>query len=101
MRHASIFTGIGGFDLAAQWMGWTNVFQCEKDEWCNKVLTKNFPGVKKYRDIKDFNAKPYYGSVDVISGGFPCQPFSTAGKRKGEEDDRFLWEEMLRIIREA
>ena len=101
LSHGSLFSGIGGFDLAASWMGWNNIFQCEKDEWCRKVLAKNFPNTKRFEDIKEFNAKEYYGTVDVISGGFPCQPFSTAGRRKGETDDRYLWPEMLRIIGEV
>ena len=98
MRHGSLFSGIGGFDLAAEWMGWENVFQVEWDSYCQKVLTKNFPNVQKYGDIKEFKGKPR--AVDIISGGFPCQPFSHAGKRKGQADDRYLWPEMLRIIRE-
>ena len=101
MNHASLFSGIGGFDLAAQWMDWNNIFQVEWDEWCQKILTKNFPNVKKYKDIKEFDGTKYRGSVDIISGGFPCQPFSTAGKRQGEADDRYLWPEMLRVIREV
>jgi DNA (cytosine-5)-methyltransferase 1 len=101
LKHASLFSGIGGFDLAAEWMGWENVFQCEKDEWCRKVLAKNFPATKRYADIKEFNAKEYYGAVDIISGGFPCQPFSVAGKQKGKDDDRYLWEEMLRVVGEV
>lgn len=101
LKHASLFTGIGGFDLAAQWMGWDNVFQVEIDKWCRKILAKNFPNTRRYEDIKNFNAKKYEGSIDVISGGFPCQPFSVAGNRRGQEDDRYLWEEMLRIIREV
>jgi DNA (cytosine-5)-methyltransferase 1 len=101
LSHGSLFSGIGGFDLAAQWMGWNNIFQCEKDEWCRKVLAKNFPNTKRFEDIKEFNAKEYNGTIDVISGGFPCQPFSVAGQRKGKEDDRYLWAEMLRIIGEV
>jgi len=101
MNHGSLFSGIGGFDLAAAWMGWNNVFSCEKDEWCNKVLAKNFPNTERHLNIKDFNAKKYNGTIDIISGGFPCQPFSVAGQRKGKADDRYLWEEMLRIINEA
>lgn len=101
LTHGSLFSGIGGFDLAAHWMGWNNIFQVEKDEWCRKVLAKNFPNTKRFEDIKEFNAKEYYGTVDVISGGFPCQPFSVAGQRKGKDDDRYLWEEMLRIISEV
>src|SRR5574343_935026 len=99
--HGSLFSGIGGFDLAAKWMGWTNVFQCEKDEWCRKVLAKNFPETKRYNDIKEFDAKEYNGTIDVISGGFPCQPFSVAGKQKGKDDDRYLWEEMLRVVNDV
>jgi DNA (cytosine-5)-methyltransferase 1 len=101
MRHASLFSGIGGFDLAAQWMGWENVFQVEIDPFCQKVLAKNFPQVKRYGDIKQFNGTEYRGAIDILTGGFPCQPFSSAGKRKGKEDDRYLWPEMLRVIREV
>lgn len=101
LSHGSLFSGIGGFDLAAHWMGWENVFQVEKDEWCRKVLANNFPETKRYEDIKEFNAKKYEGTIDVISGGFPCQPFSVAGKQKGKDDDRYLWEEMLRVIRDV
>jgi len=100
MNHASLFSGIGGFDLAAQWMGWNNIFQVEWDSYAQKVLAKNFLNVDRYEDIKEFDATKYKGAVDIISGGFPCQPFSTAGKRKGTEDDRYLWPEMLRVIRE-
>ena len=98
MKHGSLFSGIGGFDLAAEWVGWENVLQVENDKFCNKVLKKNFPKVKRYGDIKEFKGKP--GQCDIISGGFPCQPFSHAGKRQGETDNRFLWFEMLRVITE-
>jgi len=101
LSHGSLFSGIGGFDLASDWMGWNNIFQCEIDEFCLKVLNKNFPNVKKYIDIKQFNANEYRNKLDILTGGFPCQPFSTAGKRKGTEDDRSLWCEMFRIIKEA
>jgi DNA (cytosine-5)-methyltransferase 1 len=101
MRHGSLFSGIGGFDLAAEWMGWENIFQVEWDSFCQKVLTKNFPNVKRYGDIKEFDGTKYRGLIDIISGGFPCQPYSMAGKRKGKEDDRHLWPEMLRIIGEV
>lgn len=100
MRHGSLFSGIGGFDLAAQWMGWQNIFQVEKDPFCRAVLTKNFPNSNRYDDIKTFDGTKYRGTVDIVTGGFPCQPFSTAGKRKGTDDDRYLWPEMLRVIRE-
>ena len=100
MTHGSLFSGIGGFDLASEWMGWENVFQVEWDSYCQKVLAKNFPNVKRYGDIKEFDGTKYRGLIDIISGGFPCQPFSHAGKRKGKSDDRYLWPEMLRVIRE-
>ena len=100
LNHGSLFSGIGGFDLAAQWCGWNNIFQVEIDKFCQKVLHKNFPNTKKYEDIKKFKGTKYRGRIDVISGGFPCQPFSVAGKRKGKEDDRYLWDEMLRVISE-
>lgn len=98
LSHGSLFSGIGGFDLAAQWMGWKNIFQVEKDDWCRKVLAKNFPKTERFADIKDFTGHEYTNRIDVISGGFPCQPFSFAGQRKGKDDDRYLWEEMLRVI---
>lgn len=100
MRHASLFSGIGGFDLAARWMGWENIFQVEIDLFCQKVLEKNFPDTKRYGDIKQFDGTQYRGAIDILTGGFPCQPYSIAGQRKGTEDDRHLWPEMLRVIGE-
>ena len=100
MKHGSLFSGIGGFDLAAQWAGWDNIFQVEIDPFCRKVLKKNFPNVAKYEDIKEFDGKKYANTIDIISGGFPCQPFSVAGKQRGKKDDRYLWPEMLRVISE-
>jgi DNA (cytosine-5)-methyltransferase 1 len=101
MTHGSLFSGIGGFDLAAQWCGWTNVFQCEIDPFCRRVLKYHWPNTELYENVKTTNFTKYRGKIDIISGGFPCQPFSTAGKRKGTEDDRHLWPEMLRVIREV
>jgi DNA (cytosine-5)-methyltransferase 1 len=101
LKHGSLFSGIGGFDLAAEWIGWENIFQCEIDGFCNKVLEKNFPNTKKYKDIKQFNGYEYRNKLDVLTGGFPCQPFSTAGKQKGTKDNRSLWGEMFRIIKES
>lgn len=98
--HASLFTGIGGFDLAASWMGWRNIFQVENDAFCIKNLEKNFPGVMKYGNIREFSGKPYRNRIDILTGGFPCQPFSISGKRSGRSDDRHLWPEMLRVIQE-
>jgi DNA (cytosine-5)-methyltransferase 1 len=101
MTHASLFSGIGGFDLAAEWMGWENVFHCEYDPFCQRVLAHHFPNSKLYDDVRTFDATKYRGRIDVLSGGFPCQPFSVAGQRKGTDDERHLWPEMLRIIREV
>lgn len=100
MNHGSLFSGIGGFDLAASWMGWTNVFQVERDPFCRSVLSHYWPQTKRFEDVKTFDATGYSGRIDILTGGFPCQPFSTAGKRLGAADPRFLWPEFFRIIRE-
>lgn len=100
MTHASLFSGIGGFDIAAEWAGWDNVFNCEIADFPRKVLNYHFPNAVQYDDIKSTDFTVWRGRVDVLTGGFPCQPFSTAGKRKGTEDNRYLWPEMLRAIRE-
>ena len=99
-KHASLFSGIGGFDLAAEWMGWENVFHCEINKYCQQILKQHFPKSILYADIKKTDFKEWNGKIDIVSGGFPCQPYSNAGKRKGKEDDRHLWPEMLRAIRE-
>lgn len=104
MNHASLFSGIGGLDLAAHWAGMQTVIMCEQDEFCHKVLNRHFPGVPIINDVREFTRervdKLGIGKIDIISGGFPCQPFSHAGKRQGTADDRHLWPEMLRVIRE-
>ena len=100
MRHLDLFSGIGGFALAARWAGIETVAFCEIEEFPRKVLQKNFPGVPIHRDIHDLDGSEYAG-IDLITGGYPCQPFSLAGKRKGTEDDRHLWPEMRRIIAQA
>ncbi len=101
LRHGSLFSGIGGFDLAAEWMGWENVFYCEIDAFCRKVLKYYFPNSKGYEDIRKTDFTEQSGKMDIITGGFPCQPFSVAGKRLGTGDERHLWPEMFRAIREA
>jgi DNA (cytosine-5)-methyltransferase 1 len=100
MRHGSLFSGIGGFDLAAEWMGWENVFHCEWMEFPRKVLDYHFPNADSHIDICKTDFKKYANTIDILTGGFPCQPFSLAGKRKGTDDERYLWGEMLRAIQE-
>jgi DNA (cytosine-5)-methyltransferase 1 len=101
LKHASLFSGIGGFDLAAEWAGWENIFHCEWNPFGQKVLAHHFPNSKSYNDITKTNFTIHEGTVDVLTGGFPCQPYSQAGKRLGKADDRHLWPEMLRTIREV
>ncbi len=100
MNHGSLFSGIGGFDLASEWMGWNNVFHCEWNEFGQKVLKYYWPKAISYGDITKTDFTIHRGTIDILTGGFPCQPYSTAGKRLGKEDDRHLWPEMLRAIRE-
>ena len=100
LTHASLFSGIGGAELAASWIGWTNVFHCEIQEFQRKVLEYWFPNSVSYEDITKTDFSEWRGHIDVLTGGFPCQPFSVAGKRKGAEDNRYLWREMLRAIRQ-
>jgi DNA-cytosine methyltransferase len=100
LTHGSLFSGIGGFDLAAEWMGWDNTFHCEWNESASTILKQHWPNAISYHDITTTDFTVHRGAVDVITGGFPCQPFSMAGKRKGQEDDRYLWPEMLRAITE-
>ncbi len=101
MTHASLCTGIGACELAATWMGWENLFSCEIDEFCNKVLKHHYPKATHYGNIFEQDFREWRGRVDVLTAGFPCQPFSVAGARNGAEDDRYLWPEVLRVISEV
>lgn len=101
MTHASLFSGIGGFDLAAEWMGWENLFHCEWNPFGQRVLKHHFPNSISYNDITKTDFFIHRGQVDILTGGFPCQPYSSAGKRLGNEDERHLWPEMLRTIQEV
>jgi DNA (cytosine-5)-methyltransferase 1 len=100
MTHGSLFSGIGGFDLAAEWMGWENKFHCEWNEFGQKVLKYYWPGAESFSDITKTDFTKYANSIDILTGGFPCQPFSVAGERQGVNDPRHLFPQMLRAIRE-
>ena len=100
MKHGSLFSGIGGFDLASEWMGWENVFHCEWNEFGKKVLHHYWPNAESFDDITKTDFTKYANQIDILTGGFPCQPYSQAGKRQGKEDERHLWPQMLRAIRE-
>lgn len=99
MRFGSLFAGIGGFDLGLERAGMTCAWQVEKDEYCNRVLEKHWPDVRRYGDVHEVG-RHNLDPVELICGGFPCQPFSHAGKRAGKDDDRYLWPEMLRVVEE-
>lgn len=113
MKHISLFSGIGGFDLAAEWAGWDNLASCEINPFGRRVLSHYWPEAYHHDDIKtltgsiiEYEAQKRYGPdwrADgvILSGGFPCQPYSLAGKRLGKEDERHLWPEMLRVIQEV
>ena len=101
MIHGSLFSGIGGFDLASEWMEWQNAFHCEYNPFCQRVLKYYWPNAATYTDIRETDFTVWRNRLDILTGGFPCQPYSTAGKRKGKDDERHLWPEMLRAVRES
>ena len=101
MKHLSLFTGIGGIDISAEWAGFESVCMVERDKYCQKVLAKNFEGVKIHDDVTTFDGLEYRGTIDLVSAGFPCQPHSLAGLRKASGDERDLWGEVVRILRET
>lgn len=100
LRHGSLFSGIGGFDLAAEWVGWDNIFHCELDPFCRQVLKYYYPTAQSYGGIKETDFSSHRGRIDILTGGFPCQPYSTAGKRLGKDDPRHLWPYMLGAVRQ-
>lgn len=101
MNHASLFSGIGGAEIAAEWMGWENLFHCEINPFGRKVLEYWYPNSISYEDITKTDFTPWRGRIDVLTAGFPCQPFSLAGQRKGADDDRYLWPQVVRAIHET
>ena len=101
MTHASLFSGIGGPEVAAAMLGWENVFHCEINDFGRAILEYHFPKSKSYIDVTKTDFTEWRGSVDVLTGGFPCQPFSYAGRRGGAEDDRYLWPQFKRVIAEV
>lgn len=98
--HGSLFSGFDAPSVAASWMGWENAFHCEINPFCNEILKYWFPDSEHYEDITKTDFSQWKGRIDVLTGGFPCQPFSLAGQRKGADDNRYLWPHMLRAIRE-
>ncbi len=104
MNHLDLFSGIGGFSIGLEKVGFNTIAFCEKENYCRMLLQKHWKGVKIYNDIKECKGKEIketYGRVDILTGGFPCQPYSVAGKQKGTADDRYLWPEMFRVIKEV
>ena len=101
MKVLDLFSGIGGFSLGLEWAGMSTVAFCERDPYCTTILNKHWPDTPVHSDVRNLDGKDYADSIDLVAGGFPCQPFSVAGNRRGSDDDRHLWPEMLRIIQEA
>ena len=100
LTHLDLFSGIGGFALAAKWNGYRTLAFCDNEPYAQAVLKKHWPDVPCHQDIREVRGELYAG-VTLLTGGFPCQPFSVAGKQRGKDDNRYLWPEMLRVIREA
>ncbi len=101
MKVLDLFSGIGGFSLGLEWAGMETIAMCEKDKFCRQVLAKHWPDITIHEDIRKLDGREYKNAVDVVYGGFPCQPFSVAGKQLGKEDDRHPWRELLRVIKES
>lgn len=96
--HGSTFSGIGGPELAAEMLGWENAFHCEINPFGRTILDYYYPNAKSYEDITTTDFSEWRGKIDILTGGFPCQPFSLAGRRGGATDDRYLWPYMLKCI---
>ena len=101
MKVLELCSGIGGFSLGLEWAGMSTVAMCEKDPYCRKILAKHWPELTIHEDIRNLDGKEYRNSIDLVAGGFPCQPFSVAGKRRGQDDDRYLWDETIRVVAET
>ena len=101
ITQLGLFSGIGGFEKAAKEIGWKVAGWCEWDGFCQKILKYHFPNANQHTDIKQTDFTQYADTIDVLTGGFPCQPFSLAGNRAGQSDDRYLWPQMLRAIKES
>ena len=100
MNHLDLFSGIGGFSLALEKVGFKTIGFCEVDPYCRLLLQKHWKGVTIHHDIKKLEAKDIKEPIDILTGGFPCQPYSVAGKQKGTDDNRYLWPDMFRVIKE-
>ena len=98
-RGLSLFSGIGGLDLAFEWAGGKVSAMCEIEPFCRKVLRKHWPNVPLFEDVRELKGSDV-GAVDIIYGGFPCQPFSVAGNKKGKDDSRYMWPEFSRLVGE-
>ena len=101
MNHLDLFSGIGGFSLALEKVGFKTIAFCENDPYCRLLLQKHWKGVTIHNDIKKLEAKDIKEPIDILTGGFPCQPYSVAGKQKGTDDNRYLWPDMFRVIKEV
>ena len=105
LKHLDLFSGIGGFSLGLEATGYFDtVAFCDYDSYCQKVLRKHWPWVTIYDDVKELNSERLqangHNKIDIITGGYPCQPFSIAGRQKGEQDSRHVWPEMFRLVKE-
>ena len=101
MRHVDLCSGIGGFALGFEWAGLSSpVLFCDNEPWCRRVLAKHWPHVPVAEDVRELatDARRLVPDCDILTAGYPCQPFSAAGKQRGEEDDRHIWPEIFKII---